>query len=142
MLTTRVKILNALIRSRLTYACQTWSLTKRQTTHVNAAYISILRKMVKGGYRRKPDTFCYELTNSDILERCNTENIHQYIARQQRNFVAHMIRGENNKMTKRLLFNDDMANKPGRRITLYKTDLEDEKSAPDEFNIRALSRIC
>ena len=28
-LATRVKVLNALVRSRLTYSCQTWALTKR-----------------------------------------------------------------------------------------------------------------
>ena len=56
-LNTRVKILNALVRSRLTYSCQVWKLTKRQVNHINAAYMSMLRKMVEGGYRRKIGTY-------------------------------------------------------------------------------------
>ena len=140
MLATRVKILNALVRSRLTYSCQTWTLTKKQASHVNAAYMSMLRKMVKGGYRRKTGTYHYELTNLDMLRRCNTENIHQFNARQQRNFTAHVIRGENNRMTKRLLFNDDTMKKSGRLITLYKTVLENENTTADVFNNNALSR--
>ena len=140
MLATRVKLLNALVRSRLTYSCQTWALTKRQATRVNVIYMSMLRKMVKGGYRRKPGSYCYELSNSDILRRC-TESIHQFIARQQRNFTAHVIRGENQKMTKRLLFNDNITKKPGRHITLYKTVLENENTTPDTFNSKALERM-
>ena len=42
-LETRVKIFNSLVRSRLTYACQTWSLTQRQQNHMNATYGSMLR---------------------------------------------------------------------------------------------------
>ena len=139
-LATRVKVLNALVRSRLTYSCQTWTLTKRQTSHTNAIYVSMLRKMVRGGYRRKIGTYHYELSNSDILQKCKTEDIYQFIARQQRNFIAHVIRGENNRMTKRLLFNNDATKKPGRRISLYMTVLENERSTPDEFNNNALSR--
>ena len=39
MLSTRIKILNALVRSWLTYACQIWILTKRQSDHINASYM-------------------------------------------------------------------------------------------------------
>ena len=49
-LRTRVKILNSIVRSRLTYSCQTWNLTKRQSSRINSTYSGMLRKMVKGGY--------------------------------------------------------------------------------------------
>ena len=52
---TRVKILNSLVRSRLTYSCQAWSMTKLQLARVGSAYMAMLRKMVSGGYRRKPN---------------------------------------------------------------------------------------
>ena len=67
--------------------------------------------MLKGSYRRKPGTFLCELSNEDVLQRCHTENIHQFITRQQRNLIAHVIRGENSRMTKLLLFNDDSRKK-------------------------------
>ena len=50
---TRVKILNSIVRSRLAYSCQTWNLTKRQMDRIDSTYTSMLRKMVKGGYRKK-----------------------------------------------------------------------------------------
>ena len=104
MLVTRTKILNALVRTRLTYSCQTWNLTKKQIVQINAIYMSMLRKMVKGGYRRKPGSFSYVLTNVDILRRCNTESIVKFIAKQQRSYVIKVIKGENSKMMKRLMF--------------------------------------
>ena len=61
MLKTRAKIFNALVRSRLVYACQTWSLTKIQLQHINSSYMSMLRKMVRGGYRRKKNSYKYVL---------------------------------------------------------------------------------
>ena len=67
----------------------------------------MLRKMLNGIYRRKPGTFLYELSDEDVLLQCITANIHQFIARQQRSFIAHVIRRENNRMTKLLLFNDN-----------------------------------
>ena len=50
---TRVKIFNSLVRGRLMYACQIWSLTRQQLQRITSAYMSMLRKMVKGSYRCK-----------------------------------------------------------------------------------------
>ena len=52
----RVQILNSLVRSRITYTCQTWSVTKNQLTKMTSTYMSFLRKMTKGGYRRKENS--------------------------------------------------------------------------------------
>ena len=139
-LTTRVNLLNSLVRGRLTYASQTWSVTKKQTDHINAIYMSMLRKMVKGGYRRKEGTYKYELRNSDILRRCKTEDINQFIARLQRNFTAHLIRKEDDKLTKQLLFNDNTRRKPGRSTNLYTSVCKNEKCTGDEFNIKSMLR--
>ena len=98
LISTCLKIINALVRSRLTYSYQSRALTKRQADHVNAVYVSMLRKMIKGGYRWKSGTFPHEFSNA--------ENNHQFIAWQQQNFITHMIRGENSRRTKRLLFDD------------------------------------
>ena len=35
--------------------------------------------MLQGGYRRKPDTYKFVLTNSKILGKCNTENLTQLL---------------------------------------------------------------
>lgn len=139
-LKTRVNIMNSLVRSRLTCACQTWTLTAIQMNQISAVYVSILRKMVKGGYRRKSGQYAFELTNEDIIKRCSTESIHQYVNRLQRNFVAHVIRGKDTKLTKRLLFNDDKRRKPGYQMTLYKSVTKNENTTPDDLNKKALER--
>ena len=59
---------------------------------------------------------------------------------QQCIFMPHMIRGENNRMTKRLIFNDDGRKKTGNFVTLYKTVSENKKVTPDRFNKNTLSR--
>ena len=97
---------------------------------------------VKGGYRRKDGTYHYIiLRNEDILKRCNTMNIKEFVAKQRRNFIAHIIRGKNNRITKRLLFNDDKAIKRGRQISLYQTVIENENITADVLNSNALSRL-
>ena len=103
---TRVKIFNSLVRSRLTYACQVWSLTRRQLQRITSAYMSMLRKMVKGGYRRKKDAWSFILPNEDLLRICKTECIEAFISAQQRRYLAHVIREENDRISKKLLFND------------------------------------
>ena len=86
---TRVKMLNSLVRSRLTYACQSWSITRVQLNRLSSTYCAMLRKMIKGGYRRKPHTWSFQLSNQDLLRIGNTEDIGDFVARQQRNYAAH-----------------------------------------------------
>ena len=66
-LSTRVSILNSLVRSRLTYGSQTWTLTQAQKTRLDAAYLSMLRKMIRDGYARKEDSWGFKMTNVEIL---------------------------------------------------------------------------
>ena len=141
MLSTRVQLLNVLVRSRLTYGCQTWNLTKRQVNHINATYNTMIRKMVRGGYRRKEGSFSYELTNEELLQKCKTESIIQHIQRQQRNYVAHTIRKPDTSITKRLLFNNNKRTKQGRQITLYNTVIKNECTTPEVLHRNALSRL-
>ena len=37
----------------LTYACQTWSVTKAQMDKIESAHTSMLRSMVRNGHRRR-----------------------------------------------------------------------------------------
>ena len=141
MLKTRAKIFNALVRSRLIYACQTWSLTKAQLQHVNSSYMSMIRKMVRGGYRRKENSYKYVLSNKELLEKCDIESLDVFIARQQRNYLAHLIRKPDTSTLKQLVFNNNKSKKQGRKISLYKTVIENEKTTPDLFNRNAIDRL-
>ena len=96
--------------------------------------------MLKGGYRRKKNSWSFVLTNEDILTMCNTENLCKYIERQQRNFVSHIIRMENANGTKQLLFNNNPSNLPGRENTLYSAVMKNENVTADVLNNKAMTR--
>ena len=140
-LKTRIQILNTIVRSRLTYSCQTWNLNKRQRDRINSCYTSMLRKMIKGGYKRKPGTeWSFVYRNEDLHTICGTEDIDIFTAQQQKKYLAHLSRQPNTCITKRLLFNSNDALKTGRIHTLETIVLATENNTPEEFYRRALNR--
>ena len=119
-LKTRVILLNSLVRSRLTYGCQTWNLTARHSELLNAAYNRMIRMMIRKGFRRKEDSWSFVLPNIEIYRLCGTEPLNLFIERQQRNYIAHVVRKQDESTTKRLTFNDDKVNRRGRSTSLLK----------------------
>ena len=126
-------MLNSLVRSRMLYSCQTWSFTKTQMTHLNAVYLSLLRKMVKGGFRRKDESWAYVFTNKDLLRMAKTEDIHSFVNEQRTNFVNKIVRKNNSSILKRLLFNDDDAKKRGPQTNLLSSVLIATNRTPEQF---------
>ena len=139
-LKTRVLMLNSLVRSRIVYSSQTWSVTKTQINRMNSLYISLIRKMAKGEYKRKTDSMSYRLTNADLLRVSGTEDLRGFIQRQQRNYVGHVIRKDNTSIVKRLLFNDDASHKPGRMTTLLSSVLTAEECTLEQLCNNAMNR--
>ena len=129
----RTKMLNSLVRSRMLYSCQTWSCTKTQMTHLNAVYLSLLRKMVKGGFRRKDESWAYVFTNKDLLRMAKTEDIHSFVNEQRTNFVNKIVRKNNSSILKRLLFNDDDAKKRGPQTNLLSSVMIATNRTPEQF---------
>ena len=140
-LKTRVKILNALVRSRLTYSCQAWSITEKQLEKITSTYCAMLRKMIKGGYRRRAGTWSYVLSNENLLRLGRTESISTFVSRMQRNYAAHIIRMENTSTLKRAMFNDDDRRRTGRTTTLLKTVIANERLAPGDFFKNKINRV-
>ena len=73
-----------------------------------------------------------KLTNENVLRACDTESINTFIARQQKQFLAHIIRREEESIIKQLTFNDDSNRIPGPYMTLRSTVLKRE--APTDAN--------
>ena len=126
-------MLNTLVRSRLVYACQTWSVTQLQMDKINSIYTTFIRKMTKGGFKRKMDSWSYVLTNEDLLRISKTTTLKAYVHKQQRNYVSHLVRKENTSIVKRLLFNNDASHKPGPKTTLLSSVIKTENCAPEEL---------
>ena len=102
--------------------------------------------MIGNGYRRKntSDEQCYKLlyTNIDIYRICNTCDISEFIKKQQRNYAAHLVRSGNDRMTKKLFFQDDKCSKRGRNTnTLLKQVLENLGMDKQVFVNKAKARI-
>jgi len=129
----RALMLNSLIRSRITYSCQTWSVTKRQLDQMSATYMLFLRKMIKGGYRRKEDSMSYILTNNDLMRIANTVDLRTYIKDQQRSFVGKVINKDNTCIIKRLMFNSNEARKTGPQSTLLSSVVKNENCSPERL---------
>ena len=141
LLRTRVKVLNAMVPSRLMYSCQIWNVTAKQMERINSTNSSMLRKMIKGGYRRKTNNeWSFALSNKDLHNICGAENMDIYVGRQQQKYLAHIARQPNNALTKRLLFNCDESRKPGPKLTLESNVLKNLQCSADEFYKKAIDR--
>ena len=115
-LSTRVKFLNSFIRSRLTYSCQNWNLTKAQFDKLDVTYRNLLRRMIRCGFSRV-DTdgdFRYKINNAKLHTICNTKDVSDFIRNQQMSYAGHVVRMSNERCVKQLMFNSDTYHRVGR----------------------------
>ena len=140
-LTTRVNLLNSLVRSRLAYACQTWTLTKSQIDQLSSVYTSMIRKMVRKGYRRKGDTWSFVLTNEQLLQIGKTEDLKSFIAKQQKRYLAHTIRRDDSSLAKKLLFSYSRSTRGRQLMTLMDAVTTKERCSVKQVIDKSVSRI-
>ena len=139
----RVSFLNSLVRSRLTYGCQNWALTKSMFEKLDSCYRIMLRKLIKGGFRKaEVDGMKPFYLTDDILRIAKAEDVSKFVKRQQRNYTAHLARTSNSNPTKQLMFNDDKYRKPGNHAPeLLQQSVKNSGVSRDEFLNRAASRL-
>ncbi len=120
----RVSMLNSLVRSRLTYGCQTWNCNMNQMNKLNSTYMGYIRRMVKGGFNRREESWRFQYTNNDLLRISNTPDICTFVRNLQSIYVKKILLKNNDSIVKRLLLNDDASRKPGRQTTLLRSVLQ------------------
>ena len=140
-LKTRVLMLNALVRSRLTYACQAWTLTERQLSRVSSVYMGWIRRMTRNGFKRKENSYAYVYTNEQLLEMAGTEHPRKFIRKLQRSFTAHIIRRNDTELLKRVLFNSEKVQVQGRQINLWDAVLRNEGCTETDFINKAITKV-
>ena len=116
-LNTRVKILNSFVRGKLTYSRQNWNLTVGQFEKLDVTYRSLLRKMVRGVFKRIGDNdehFRCKLNNEKVHAICYTYDVSNSIWKQQKNQAGQVVRMPIERYQKQLLFNDYKNHKIGR----------------------------
>ena len=127
-MTTRIKLLEACVRSRLCYSCQSWELSASELKKLETIWHSFLRKMISNGFKRKnvpteylkarkkakksgqtipePDdldwAYCYD--NDTLRTISKTTNISSFCKIQHLKYIAHVTRLENSSIQKQLLF--------------------------------------
>ena len=102
--------------------------------------MGMLRKMVRNGYRRIESTYRYVLNKEAILKICGTTCVGAFIARQQKKYLAHVIRMNDSCMAKRLFFNENKCKIRGRKVTVLSMVLSKEECTEEEFYQGATER--
>ena len=139
-LSTRVKLLEACVRSRLLYSVQAWKLDSKEMQKIESVWCGFLRRMVKGGFSRrnapknKKDTsipkeevdWSYKLSNEMIRKITNTNRIKNFCAIQHLKYIAHVTRLGNNSLQKQFLFCEASKNSSSRWKKLSELTLLDE----------------
>ena len=108
-LSIRKKLLEASVRPRLTYATQSWKPSEGEINKLEACWCSFLRRMIKGGFRKKPAdgndiNFSLVYTNQDLLRIIKCHPIRDFINTQHLKYIAHVCRRPNTNLTKLSLF--------------------------------------
>ena len=107
---------NAYVKSRMTYACQTWNLSVKPKQKLDSAHHQFLRHMVCNGFAgidREKEDFRFKFTNEKIRQFCCTTTLLESIEHQHIKFAAHICRQQNSRHTKQLMFNDDNYHRGG-----------------------------
>ena len=127
-MSTRIKLLEACVRSRLLYSCQSWDLAASELRKLESIWHGFLRKMVTNGFKRKhvppeylkarkkakkskstiPEPegldWAYIFTNEKLRKISKTKNITSFCKIQHLKYIAHVTRLENFSLQKQLLF--------------------------------------
>ena len=157
-LSTRIMFLNALVRSCLTYGCHAWRPTTPEINKIDVTYRFFLRCMIWNGHLRanvpprQQDTesseeldssdeeidenidWSFVINNQQLYTITGTESIQQYFSQQQQNWIAHVIRRENNNLCKILTFHSVKRKRLGRKTpTILENAAKKSGLALNEF---------
>ena len=104
LLNVRVRFLEACVRSCLLYSVQSWQLSAKELSRVEVVWNSFLRRMVKGGFKRKnvPKVkenikktdmdWAFVINNEKLREITKTTSIRSFCQIQHLKYIAHVTR--------------------------------------------------
>ena len=99
--------------------------------------------MIRGGFKRgdSENSMKFHYNSVNLIKITKTEEISDFVKRQQRNYSAHLARTSNSRPTKQLMYNADKYRKRGQQNPeLYKQVLQNMGLTSDEFLNRAANR--
>ena len=107
---TRVRFLEACVRSRLVYSIQAWAPSAIESQKLETIWHGFLRKMVRGGYQRKNEpndenvNWSFKYSNAELRNITKTTKLVDFCEFQHLKFIAHVTRMPNSNAQKQLLF--------------------------------------
>ena len=112
-LQSRRKILEACVRSRLTYGTQACFPNVAQMKKLDVCWMQCLRSMVSGGWKRKhvpqdeddeeEADYAMLYTNAQVHKFTKTDPLDNFVITQHLKYIAHVCREDNGALTKILL---------------------------------------
>ena len=125
--------MNALIRSRLCYACRSWRITAAEQSRLSSFWNTCVRSLVPGGRSRKTNSMAYRFTNKQIFDKTNMKELIIFINEQRSKFLQHIIRADNSSMSKRLLFHNEKKRLRGRFVSQFDAVLEYDGRSESQY---------
>ena len=108
---TRRKLLEACVRSRLTYGLQALFPNEQQLRSLETCWKQLLRSMVKGGWKRRDTSddvekkdYRFVYTNADITGIIKTANLRDNVYAQYLRYTGHICRMPNTSLVKKMMF--------------------------------------
>ena len=99
--------MNAFVRSRLCYNIATWNNPDHFVKKLDVVWHRMLRKVVKNGFKRKPDSLKHSSTQTkthNVLRITECQSIEIFAEKLQVKWLAHCVRMENDALQKFSLF--------------------------------------
>lgn len=98
-LSTKLKVYNAVVLPSLLYGCETWTLYRRHIKKLEYFHMRALRSILGISWQD-------HITNLEVLEHANSTSIESMLIRAQLRWVGHVIRMEDFRMPRRLMYGE------------------------------------
>ena len=99
-----------ILRQTITYATQSWRPSEKQIQKLESCWFGFLRRMIKGGFRRKPaendneTNFSFVYTNIEVEKIVKSKPLRDFMDSQYLRYIAHVCRRDNTNLSKLSLF--------------------------------------
>ncbi|PSN43121.1 hypothetical protein C0J52_10468 [Blattella germanica] len=134
----KLKLYHSVIRPKVTYGCETWTLTQKDESLLRIFERKILRKIF-GNIRKTDGTWRIRM-NYELDELINGADIVRFVKSQRIAWMGHVMRMENDRISKRIMtWNPDGRRSKGRPRTRWRDSVEDDLKI---MNVQGWKRLA
>jgi len=118
---TKLKLFRTLVKSVLTYGCETWKINKKDDNKLDTFLFKCLRRILK---IRWP----YIISNNDILKRTGERRISEEVKIKRWRWIGHVLRmDDNHNCRTALTWKPEGKRRVGRPRTTWRRTVEGER---------------